>query len=133
MINEMLDVNKSIILIDIEKNPLISHEVVRSIQDKLVRNKVHHVEERKREWKERKELTYEEDNIKKIIHARDEEIKTVKEIQKKAQEIQLKREQIYIETLKRQEEDRKKYEQKLEKEALLRAKGKKRRTTKKKK
>jgi len=119
--------NKKLILIDIEKNPNISYETARSIQDKLMRNRRIYNEERRREWKERKELRHEEENIGMIVKAREEEIRTVKEIQKAAQERQLKREQIYVETLKKEEEERRRMEKKIEKEALIRAKAKKRR------
>lgn len=124
-ISRMLDVNKTLILVDVEKNPLIPHDVVRAIQDKCNRNKAHHMAERKAEWKERKELLYEEENITKIVQAREEEIRNVKDIQTRAQELQLKREQLYVEALKSQEEARIRMEKKIEKEALQRAKGKK--------
>ena len=110
----MLDVNKTLILVDVEKNPLIPHDVVRAIQDKCNRNKAHHMAERKAEWKERKELQYEEDNITKIVQAREEEIRNVKDIQTRAQELQLKREQLYVEALKGQEEARIRMEKKIE-------------------
>lgn len=123
----MLRHNKKIILIDIERNPKIDYETSRAIQDHLAANRALFDKERRREWKERKDMTEEENNLNLISRAREEEITTVKEIQKKAQEIQLVREQIYVESLKRQEEDRKKMEKKIEKEALMRAKNKKRR------
>lgn len=123
----MLKHNKKIILLDIERNPKIDYETARAIQDHLVANKALFDKERKREWQERQDMTSEEKNLNLISRARDEEITTVKEIQKKAQDLQLVREQIYVESLKRQEEDRKKQEKKIEKEALMRAKNKKRR------
>lgn len=132
MLDEMLDTNKKLIMIDIEKNPQIQYETVRSIQDKLARNKKMNLDERKREWKERKELKAEEENIRLISKARLDEIQTVHRIQREAREIQLKREQIYVESIKQQEEDRKKLEKKIEKEALIRAKTKKKRPAKKK-
>lgn len=123
----MLRHNKKLILLDIERNPKIDYETARAIQDHLVANKALFDKERRREWKERKDMTAEELNLNLISRARDEEITTVKEIQKKAQEIQLVREQLYVENVKRQEEERKKAEKKIEKEALMRAKNKKRR------
>ena len=128
----MLQVNKKITMIDLESNPKLSYDMVRSIQDRLVENRNEWKRERKREWNERKELTAEETNIRKIVEAREEEIRTVKDIQAKAQDLQLKREQIFVETLKKQEEERKKLEKKLEKEALMRAKNKRRASPKKK-
>lgn len=128
----MLLVNKKITMIDLESNPKLSYDMVRSIQDRLVENRNEWKRERKREWNERKELTAEETNIRKIVEAREEEIRTVKDIQAKAQDLQLKREQIFVETLKKQEEERKKLEKKLEKEALMRAKNKRRASPKKK-
>ena len=128
----MLQVNKKITMIDLESNPKLSYDMVRSIQDRLVENRNEWKLERKREWNERKELTAEETNIRKIVEAREEEIRTVKDIQAKAQDLQLKREQIFVETLKKQEEERKKLEKKLEKEALMRAKNKRRASPKKK-
>lgn len=122
----MLLINKKITMIDLEGNPKLSYEMVRSIQDRLVENRNEWNRERKREWNERKELTAEETNIRKIVEAREEEIRTVKEIQAKAQDLQLKREQIFVETLKKQEDERRKLEKKLEKEALMRAKNKRR-------
>lgn len=122
----MLLINKKITMIDLEGNPKLSYEMVRSIQDRLVENRNEWNRERKREWNERKELTSEETNIRKIVEAREEEIRTVKEIQAKAQDLQLKREQIFVETLKKQEDERRKLEKKLEKEALMRAKNKRR-------
>lgn len=132
-IDKMLDFNKKLILIDVEKNPNIGYDTIRSIQDKMRRNREQYQQERKREWKERKELIAEEENITLIARARDEEVKTVQKIQREARETQLKREQIWVESLKQQEEDRKKMEKKIEKEALLRAKTKKRGKSKKKK
>lgn len=123
----MLRHNKKIIMIDIERNPKVDYDTVRAIQDNLVSNKELYDRDRRREWCERKDMTAEEFNLNLISRAREEEITTVKEIQKKAQEIQLVREQIYVENIKRQEEQRKKGEKKIEKEALMRAKGKKRR------
>lgn len=123
----MLRHNNKLILIDIERNPKIDYETARAIQDKLTANKALFDKERRREWKERNDMTAEEINLKLISRAREEEIATVKDIQKKAQELQLVREQIYVESIKRQEEDRKKQEKKIEKEALQRAKMKKRR------
>lgn len=131
-IEHMLDFNKKLILIDIEKNPLISYDTIRSIQDKQRRNRTNYELERKREWKERKQLMAEEENIRLITRAREDEIQTVQRIQREAGEIQLKREQIWVESLKQQEEDRKRMEKKIEKEALQRAKTKKRRVVKKK-
>lgn len=120
----MLQHNHKLILIDIERNPKIEYETARAIQDKLMQNKALFDKERRREWKERKEMTAEEENLNLITRARQEEIVTVKEIQRQAQETQLVREQIYVESIKRQEEERKKMEKKIEKEALMRAKKK---------
>lgn len=132
LIERMLLLNKKITMIDLESNPKLSYDMVRAIQDRLVENRNEWTRERKREWNERKELTAEELNIRKIVEAREEEIRTVKDIQAKAQDLQLKREQIFVETLKKQEEERKKLEKKLEKEALMRAKNKRRASPKKK-
>lgn len=120
-------------MIDIEKNSRINYDTARAIQDKLNKNRELWKYERKREWTERKELTNEETNIRQINQARKEEVVTVKEIQAKAQDLQLKREQLFVENLKKQEEDRKKLEKKLEKEAIVRAKARKRNTSPKKK
>ena len=129
----MLQKNKKLIMIDIEKNSRINYDTARAIQDKLNKNRELWKYERKREWTERKELTNEETNIRQINQARKEEVVTVKEIQAKAQDLQLKREQLFVENLKKQEEDRKKLEKKLEKEAIVRAKARKRNTSPKKK
>jgi hypothetical protein len=123
----MLKHNKKLILMDIERNPKIDYDTARAIQDHLAANKTLYDQERRREWQERKDLSSEEHNLNLIKRAREEEIITIKEIQKKAQEIQLVREQIYVESIKRQEEERKKIEKKIEKEALMRAKNKKKR------
>lgn len=130
---DMLRHNHKLILIDIERNPNIDYDTAREIQEKLMENKRLYDLERRREWKERKDLVDEEVNLELINRALEEEVVTVKEMQKKAQEIQLKREQIYVENLKKQEEDRKKMEKKIEKEAIQRAKNRKRKTSPKKK
>ena len=126
MLLDMLWTNKKIILIDFEKNPNIDYDTAREIQDRLIANKKIYDYGRRREWAERKDMTFEETNLNLINRAREEEIVTVKDIQKKAQELQLVREQIYVESIKRQEEERKKLEKKIEKEALQRAKKPKR-------
>jgi hypothetical protein len=123
---DMLQHNDKIIMIDIERNANIEYDTARHIQDKLIQNKALYDLERRREWQDRKELAEEEVNLGLINRARHEEITTVKEIQKRAQEIQLKREQIYVESVKQEEENRKRMEKKIEKEATQRAKNRKR-------
>lgn len=129
---EMLEENDKLILLDIEKNPRITHDTARAIQECINRNRDLFQLERRREWLERKELTAEEENVVNLSRARESEISMVKEIMRKAQDVQFKREQVYVETQKKQEEDRKRLEKKMEKEALIRAKTKKKKKGKKK-
>lgn len=128
----MLQHNKKLILLDIERNSSIDYDTARKIQDRLMENKALYDKERRREWQDRKELADEEVNLELINRARQEEILTVKEMQKRAQDIQLQREQIYVENQKKQEEERKRMEKKIEKEATQRAKNRKRKASPKK-
>lgn len=120
-------------MLDIEMNPNLKLRDVRSIQDCLTRNNKSYMDIRTEEWLERKNLKFEEENTKKIKNMHDQELATIKDIIKKAQDLQLKREELYIQKVKEMEEERAKVEKKIEKEALARAKKKKRRGGKPKK
>lgn len=132
LIRQMLEINDRIIHIDIEKNPLIKLDTARAIQKKLLFNRELFTSTRKAEWQERKEMIYEEGNIKKMYDAREEELRSIKEIQRTALDKQMKREMIFMETLKEKDEDRKRMEKKIAKEAIIRAKAKKKRKVAKK-
>ncbi len=55
--------NKTLIMLDIENNKLMDYKHVRAIQDHLIRNKVLYDAERLQEWKERKHLRREEEDM----------------------------------------------------------------------
>ena len=108
--------------LDIERNPQLDIDDVRAIQKNLEENHRHYLEERKREWQERKNLSGEEQNIKRIHKARQEEIGTIEGIRLAAEQQQLAREEIFLKNTDEGEEERRRMEKKLEKEmATLRA------------
>jgi hypothetical protein len=82
---------------------------------------MHYLEERKREWQERKNLSAEEQNINRIFKARNEEIGTIEGIKLAAEQQQLAREEIFLKNMDEAEEERRRMEKKLEKEMTMRA------------
>lgn len=101
IILEALMENHHLINLDIEMNPNLRLEDVREIQSKLMENHQRYKDVRTREWKQRKQMIYEEKNTKAIKTRYDEELKDIKEIIKNAQELQLKREELYLQSVAR--------------------------------
>jgi len=91
-----LKVNRKIIMLDVEKNPNLSIEAVRSIQELLIRNYNETEEISTKEWMERKELIFEEDNTKKIRDYYEREVDIMNKIVDDAQAQQLKREELFL-------------------------------------
>ena len=88
--------NKKIIMLDIEQNPNISLNTVRSIQECIADNNRLWREVRTKEWKERKRLIAEEKNTKMINAAREKEVNEIKRILSEARQDQLSREELWI-------------------------------------
>ena len=118
--------NSKIINLDIERNPQLDIDDVREIQKNLEENHAHYLEERKREWQERRNLKGEEVNINNIHKARMIEVDIIDGIRVGAQEQQLKREEIFLKNKDELEEERRRMEKKLEKEMQFRAQKKRR-------
>jgi len=119
--------NETIINLDIERNPQLDIDDVRAIQKNIEENHANYLEERKREWQERKNLKGEEGNIQKIHKARGHEIATIEGIRLAAEKQQLAREEIFLKNTDEGEEERRRMEKKLEKDMAFRAQKKKRR------
>jgi HSP90 family molecular chaperone len=63
----MLEVNTSLICLDIDRNPKMKLESVRRIQEALKRNKKTYDDQRYKEFYERKKM-WNEENISEILH-----------------------------------------------------------------
>ena len=63
----MLEVNTSLICLDIDRNPKMKLESVRRIQEALKRNKKAYDDQRYKEFYERKKM-WNEENISEILH-----------------------------------------------------------------
>jgi hypothetical protein len=131
---DALEVNKTLIMLEIAGNPEMFYKDVRRIQESLVRNKAEYDKERFKEFVERKRAKMEEDNII-LLRQEEEETKMAKElIHQRVDDMERKRAKGFQDRLDREEEERRKMIEKLEKEAKIRAGAKnKRRKPKKKK
>jgi hypothetical protein len=132
LILEMLQTNQSLILLDIEKNPDMKLLTVRNIQTKVKANYDKWRELRFGEWTQRKILKAQEEEIKAIRTVRETEEAEIMRIVDEAKLRQSRREELWIQEINDKAEDRRRKEKKIEKEALGRAKKKKRGGMKKK-
>lgn len=132
MILNMLDNNESLILLDLEKNPEIKLDTIRKIQIKIKANYDKWRELRYGEWTQRKILKSQEEEIKDIRAVREKEEAEIKRILDEAKQRQATREELWIHEMNEKAEERRRKERKIEKEALARAKKKKRGGMKKK-
>ena len=132
LILDMLEHNESLILLDIEKNPEIKLETIRKIQIKVKANYDKWRQLRFGEWTQRKILKAQEEEIKDIREVREKEEAEIRRILDEAKQRQATREELWIHEMNEKAEERRRKERKVEKEALARAKKKKRGGMKKK-
>lgn len=130
---DALDVNKSLIMLELSGNPGLFYKDVLRIQESLKRNKAEYDKERFKEFVERKRAKMEEDNTV-LLRQQDEEGKMAVElVHQRIEDMEKKRARAFQERVDREEEEKRKMIEKLEKEAKIRAGGKKKRRPAKKK
>eukprot|EP01017_Pseudomicrothorax_dubius_P006523 TRINITY_DN11876_c0_g2_i1.p1 TRINITY_DN11876_c0_g2~~TRINITY_DN11876_c0_g2_i1.p1 ORF type:complete len:366 (+),score=129.06 TRINITY_DN11876_c0_g2_i1:73-1170(+) len=125
LLADALSSNKTIIMIDLEGNKGLNYKDVITIQEILKKNKEEYDKERFKEFVERKRAHLEEENIVLMKQQEEERKMAIGLIHQRADEMKRKRDLAYMEKLDREEEEKRKTIEKLEKEAKLRAEKKK--------
>jgi len=130
---DAMEINKTVIMLELQGNPLMHFKDVLRIQESLKRNKKEYDLERMKEWQERRRAKMEEENII-LLRQQDEEGKmAIEMIHGRIDDMEKKRSRLFQERVDKEEEEKRKMIEKLEKEAKIRAGGKKKRGGKKKK
>lgn len=115
--------NKTLIMLDLQRNPNLNYLEAREIQEYLKANKKAYKLEREREYQDRLHLKDNEENEARRLEEIKAEKRKVEEIHLEAERKQVQRETFLMEKLAAEAEEKLRMEKKLEKEFAARKKG----------